>query len=107
MFPPIVSAAQPPGFLQKDQGAPTAAQRQKEREERQRQALQRRKERLRRAEERQQMEGDAWQFYLDSCPSLVYQASFCGKKSAKEIGSVNQCDSAQFKSDWPDPFEAT
>lgn len=45
------------GFLQKDQGAPTAAQRQKEREERQRQALQRRKERLRRAEERQQMEG--------------------------------------------------
>lgn len=75
-------SCQPPGFLQKDQGAPTAAQRQKEREERQRQALQRRKERLRRAEERQQMEGDAWQFYLDSCPSLVYQAFFCGKKSA-------------------------
>ena len=97
MFPPIVSAAQPRGFLQKDQGAPTAAQRQKEREERQRQALQRRKERLRRAEERQQMEGDAWQFYLDSCPSLVYQASFCGKTSAKEIGSVNQCDSAFFQ----------
>ena len=107
-------SCQPPGFLQKDQGAPTAAHRQKEREERQRQALQRRKERLRRAEERQQMEGDAWQFYFGSsswvewfksCPGLsdIY-FYFYEKTSAEEIGPVNHCDSAQLRIDWPDPL---